>query len=146
MFSVLSRKKNDSSLSKGVKVFLFLNLHYQKERLKGFSAFERKLIRDNEATQLEEIKARGMVVKNVSKQIMKNPNISICALSDGKWVRIEALAIEDDRDVARQAMLDAHPQLKAMYSADDGNTQVLYLKNATATFYSFGSEPKVIKF
>lgn len=25
-----------------------------------------------------------------------------------------------------------------MYSADDGNTQVLYFKNATATFASFG--------
>ena len=85
-------------------------------------------------------------VKNVSKQMMKNPKIEICAFSGDTWVRVEALAIEDDRIEAKQKMLDAHPQLKSMYSADDDNTQVLYLKNATATFSSFGGEPKVVKF
>jgi uncharacterized pyridoxamine 5'-phosphate oxidase family protein len=85
-------------------------------------------------------------VKDVSKQISKNPRIEICAFSDNKWVRIEATAVEDDRNIARQSMLDAYPQLKSMYSADDGNTQVLYLKNATATLYVFGGKPKVIKF
>jgi uncharacterized pyridoxamine 5'-phosphate oxidase family protein len=85
-------------------------------------------------------------VKNVSKQIMKNPKIEICAHSGDKWVRVEAVAVEDDRTEARQKMLDAYPQLKAMYSADDGNNQVFYLKNATATFASFGGDPKVVKF
>jgi uncharacterized pyridoxamine 5'-phosphate oxidase family protein len=85
-------------------------------------------------------------VKNVSKQMMKNPKIEICALSGDKWVRIEAIAVEDDRTEAKQKMLDAYPQLKSMYSADDDNTQVLYLKDATASFYSFGGEPKVVKF
>lgn len=84
--------------------------------------------------------------KNVSKQIGRNPKIEICSFLDGKWVRIEAVAVEDDRIEAKQKMLDAYPQLKSMYSADDGNTQVLYLKNATATFYTFGGEPKVIRF
>jgi len=84
--------------------------------------------------------------KNVAKQIMKNPKIEICGMSGDKWVRVEAVAVEDDRTAIRQKMLDAYPQLKAMYSADDGNNQVLYLKNATATFYSFGGEPKVIRF
>ena len=85
-------------------------------------------------------------VKNVSKQMMKNPKIEICAYSGDKWVRVEAVAVEDDRSEAKQKMLDAYPQLKSMYSADDGNTQVLYLKDATATFSSFGGEPKVVKF
>jgi uncharacterized pyridoxamine 5'-phosphate oxidase family protein len=84
--------------------------------------------------------------KNVSKQIMKNPKIEICTFSDDKWVRVEAMAVEDDRTEPKQKMLDAYPQLKSMYSADDDNTQVLYLKDATATFYSFGGEPKVVKF
>ena len=84
--------------------------------------------------------------KNVSKQIKKNPKVEICCFSGDKWVRVEAVAVEDDRTEARQKMLDAYPQLKSMYSADDGNNQVLYLKNATATFYSFGGEPKVIRF
>ena len=85
-------------------------------------------------------------VKSVSKQIMKNPKIEICAYSGDKWVRVEAVAVEDDRIEAKQIMLEAYPQLKSMYSADDDNTQVLYLKDATATFSSFGGEPKVVKF
>jgi uncharacterized pyridoxamine 5'-phosphate oxidase family protein len=85
-------------------------------------------------------------VKNVSKQIKKNPKIEICAFSGDTWVRIEAIAVEDDRLAPKKAMLDAYPQLQAMYKADDPNTQVLYLKNATATFASFGGQPKVVKF
>jgi uncharacterized pyridoxamine 5'-phosphate oxidase family protein len=84
--------------------------------------------------------------KNVSKQIAKNPKIEICGFAEGQWVRVEAVAVEDDRVVVRQAMLDDYPNLKAMYGADDGNNQVFYLSNATATFYSFGGEPKVVKF
>jgi len=84
--------------------------------------------------------------KNVSKQMKKNPKIEICAVDGPKWVRVEAVAVEDDRTEARQKMLDAYPQLKNMYSADDGNCQVLYLKNGTATFYSFGGEPRAVKF
>jgi uncharacterized pyridoxamine 5'-phosphate oxidase family protein len=85
-------------------------------------------------------------VKNVSQQIKKNPKIEICAVDGGKWVRVEAVVVEDDRTEARQKMLDAYPNLKNMYSADDGNSQVLYLKDATATFYSFGGEPRAVKF
>jgi uncharacterized pyridoxamine 5'-phosphate oxidase family protein len=84
--------------------------------------------------------------KNVSKQMMKNPKIEICAFSGDKWVRVEAIVVEDDRIEPKLKMLDAYPQLKSMYSAEDKNTQVLYLKNATATFASFGGEPKVVKF
>jgi uncharacterized pyridoxamine 5'-phosphate oxidase family protein len=85
-------------------------------------------------------------VKNVSKQMMKNPKIEICAFSGDRWVRVEAIIVEDDRIEPKKKMLDAYPQLKSMYSADDDNTQVLYLKDATATFSSFGGNPKVVKF
>jgi hypothetical protein len=33
-----------------------------------------------------------------------------------------------------------------MYKADDGNCEVLYLKDATTTFSSFTAEPRIIKF
>lgn len=86
-------------------------------------------------------------VKNVSKQMKANPKVEICALiDDSTWIRIEALAVEDDRIEAREHMLAGYPSLKAMYAADDGNCQVLYLKNATATISSFTEEPRVIKF
>lgn len=85
-------------------------------------------------------------VKNVSKQMAQNPKIEICAFDGNSWIRIEAVAVNDDRIEAKQHMLDNYPTLQHMYKADDNNTQVLYLKDATATFYSFGQEPKVVKF
>ncbi len=85
-------------------------------------------------------------VKNVSQQIKANPRIEICGMAEGKWIRVEAIAVEDDRVEARQHMLDAYPSLQKMYKADDGNTEVLYLKDATATISSFTNAPKVIKF
>jgi uncharacterized pyridoxamine 5'-phosphate oxidase family protein len=86
-------------------------------------------------------------VKNVSKQIKANPNIEICAISpDDKWIRVEAVAVEDSRVEAKRHMLDAHPALQGRYSAEDDNTQVFYLKDATATIFTFADPPKVIKF
>ncbi|MDR1411659.1 MAG: pyridoxamine 5'-phosphate oxidase family protein [Spirochaetaceae bacterium] len=84
--------------------------------------------------------------KDVSKQIKANPKIEICAFTGDNWIRVQAVAVSDDRREAKLHMLDAYPQLKDRYSADDGNTQVLYLKDVTATIAGFASEPKVIKF
>ena len=85
-------------------------------------------------------------VKNVSKQMQINPNVEICAFTEGKWLRVEAKVVRDDRREAKVSMLEANPSLKGMYSADDDNTEVLYLENAKATFYSFIEEPKTINF
>jgi len=85
-------------------------------------------------------------VKNVSKQMAANPKVEICAFNGRQWIRIEAIAVDDDRIEAKQHMLDTYPMLQSMYKADDSNTQVLYLKDATATISSFAEPPKVIKF
>ena len=84
--------------------------------------------------------------KDVSKQMMSNPKIEICAFDGNKWLRVAAAAVEDDRIEARKHMLDGYPSLQAIYAADDGNTQVFYLNDVTATFSSFTEQPKVIKF
>ena len=84
-------------------------------------------------------------IKDVSKQLHANPKAEICAFKDGEWIRVAGELIEDDRIEARQAMLDAYPSLQGMYKADDGNTEVLYFKDATATFYSFGGAPRTVK-
>lgn len=84
--------------------------------------------------------------KNVSKQIQSNPKVEICTMKSGKWLRLAGELIRDDRKEAKADMLEHYPELKKMYSADDDNTEVLYFKNATATFYSFTGEPKVITF
>lgn len=84
--------------------------------------------------------------KSVSRQLHKNPKLEICAMKDGKWLRVEATAVEDDDRTARVSMLDAYPALQAMYSPDDGNTEVWYLRNVTATIYSFTEPPVVYRF
>jgi uncharacterized pyridoxamine 5'-phosphate oxidase family protein len=86
--------------------------------------------------------------KNVSRQMKANPKIEICALDlpAGKWLRIAATVVTDDRQEAKQYVLDQYPELKSMYSVDDNNTHVLYLKDVTATFSSFAGEPREVKF
>ena len=84
--------------------------------------------------------------KDVSKQIQKNPKVDICGFAEGNWVRVAGELVRDDRIEAKESMLDAYPNLKAMYSAEDDNTEVLYFKNATATFSSFTDAPKTVTF
>lgn len=85
-------------------------------------------------------------VKEVYKQLKKNPNIEISGMAKGKWIRLQATAVEDDRVAPRQSMLDAYPELQGMYKADDENTAVFYLEKATATFCSFADAPKTVTF
>lgn len=85
-------------------------------------------------------------VKDVSKQIMANGKVEICAFMNGEWIRVAGTLVEDDRVEARQSMLDAYPSLQKMYKADDGNTQVFYFKDATATISAFTHAPEVLKF
>lgn len=85
-------------------------------------------------------------IKPVSKQIMKNPLVEICAFKDGSWLRLSGELVEDDRREARKSMLDAYPELRRMYDEDDGNTQVFYFRNAKAVFSSFTAAPEVIEF
>lgn len=84
--------------------------------------------------------------KAVAKQLAANPNVEICAMSGGDWLRISGELVEDDRREARVSMLEAYPELQNLYSADDGNTQVWYFKNATAVFSSFTKPEETVKF
>ncbi len=83
-------------------------------------------------------------MKPVSRQLEKNPKAEICAFTDGVWPRACGELVDADRREPKAAMLDKMPQLKAMYSPDDHNTQVLYFKNAKATFASFTAAPETI--
>ena len=85
-------------------------------------------------------------VKAGSTEMEANPKVEICAFNGEKWIRVSGEVVMDDRVEAKKHMLDNYPNLKTLYRADDDNTEVLYLKNATATIYSFTEEPKVIKF
>jgi len=85
--------------------------------------------------------------KDVYKQMLANPKISISAMHKGTWIRIDAQAVHDDRREARVKMMDDNNAvLSKMYTVDDNLMEVLYLKDATATIYSFTGEPKVLTF
>ncbi len=75
-----------------------------------------------------------------------NPKVEISGMAAGKWIRISAQAVLDERTEAQRHMLDAYPSLQKMYQAGDGNTEVYYLINATAQICSFTEEPKIIQF
>ena len=85
-------------------------------------------------------------IKPTSRQIAENPKAEICAFCEGAWIRVACELIEDDRLEPKKSMLDAYPNLRGMYDENDGNTQVFYMKNATATFCAFGKEPEIVKF
>ncbi len=84
--------------------------------------------------------------KDVSKQIQKNPYVEICCFNGSNWLRLSGKLVRDDRREAKVDMLDHYPDLKAMYSPDDDNTEVLYFTEATATISSFTEAPKIINF
>ena len=85
-------------------------------------------------------------VKPTSHQLAANPKAEICAFAEGAWIRVSCELVEDDRFEAKKSMLDAYPNLRGMYDENDGNTQVFYMKNATATFCAFGKEAEVVEF
>ncbi len=85
-------------------------------------------------------------IKEVSKQMQKNPNVEISGFVDGRWIRLEGKVVRDDRREAKADMLDNNPELKRLYSADDDNTEVLYFEKAKATFCSFVEAPRVVEF
>lgn len=85
-------------------------------------------------------------IKPTSHQLAANPKAEICAFHNGAWLRVACQLVEDDRTEARKSMLDAYPELRAMYDENDGNTQVFYLKNAVATFSAFGKESRTVSF
>lgn len=86
-------------------------------------------------------------IKSVAQQMKANPKVELSAMNqDGKWIRISAEAVLDENIKAQEHMLDNYPDLKAMYKAGDGNTEVYYLKNAVAQICSFAEEPRLIEF
>ena len=85
-------------------------------------------------------------VKPVAKQIAANPKVALCAYNGKEWLRVNATLVEDPRVEIKKAMLDAYPNLRAMYNENDGNTAVYYLKDAKATISSFTAPPVEIEF
>ena len=84
--------------------------------------------------------------KDVAKQLAANPKAEICAFKNGTWIRVAGELVDDNRVEAKKSMLDAYPSLRAMYDPEDENTEVLYFRNAKATFSSFTAAPETVEF
>ena len=85
-------------------------------------------------------------VKDVYRQLAANPKAEICGFADGEWIRIQCELVPDERLEAKQDMLDKNPMLQGMYKADDGNTIVLWCRDATATISSFTAPARTFRF
>ena len=85
-------------------------------------------------------------VKPCSKQIHAAPKVELCCFDGEKWLRVAGTAVEDPRTEAAAAMLEDYPNLQAMYKPGDGNCEVFWLKDATATFSSFTAAPEIVTF
>ena len=75
-----------------------------------------------------------------------NGKVEICAYDGSEWLRVAATAVSDNNPEAQRHMLDAYPELQSMYQPSDGNTETFFLKDVTATFFSFTEEPRTLQF
>lgn len=84
--------------------------------------------------------------KDIFKQIAANPKVELCAMHEGKWIRVEGEMYADDSIEACEHMLSDYPQLRSLYTPGDGNCVVLYFKSGKASICSFTAAPEVIEF
>lgn len=77
--------------------------------------------------------------KEVYKQIIANPNISICACGENReWIRIGGIAKQDNRKIAKQKMLDENPILierKRYASANDSTMALFFIEEMQVEFH-----------
>lgn len=78
--------------------------------------------------------------KDVYKQITANPQVELCAMKDGRWIRVSGEMYADDSIDACEHMLASYPELRSLYTPGDGNCVVLYFKSGKAQICSF-TEP-----
>ena len=84
--------------------------------------------------------------KDVSRQILQNPKVEICAFDGQRWLRLAAKAVDVPDVAAQEHMLEAYPSLRRMYAPGDGNTQIFALTECTATFSSFTEPSRTVTF
>ncbi|MBR3381566.1 MAG: pyridoxamine 5'-phosphate oxidase family protein [Clostridia bacterium] len=85
-------------------------------------------------------------VKKVAEQMKANPNVELSAMCEGRWVRLSAKAVLDERIEAQEHMLESYPELRSMYAPGDGNTEIYRLTEAEACICSFTEPAKEYRF
>ena len=84
--------------------------------------------------------------KEIYKQISANPKIELCGMYDGgTWLRVSAIAVEDNRVEVQQAVLDDSTGPKQLYKAGDGRFVTYKLTEVKALKYNFYAAPEEVK-
>ena len=85
--------------------------------------------------------------KEVYKQLKSSPELELCGMYPDatSWLRVSAIAVEDDRLEVQQAMLSDPTGPQGLYTAGDGRFVTLRLAEVKATKYSFFAPPEEIK-
>ena len=80
--------------------------------------------------------------KNVFKQMIANPKVSIAALNPNRdWIRIIGEAVLDESEEAMQYLLENNPRIGDIYKDNPGEIALFYLQNATCVLNESGKEP-----
>jgi uncharacterized pyridoxamine 5'-phosphate oxidase family protein len=84
--------------------------------------------------------------KDMYRQMKARPNIEICAASpEGKTLRVTGKAVFNPAREAKVKALEIRPNLKGMYSADDGVFEVFYFESGVATFSDMQGNKREVK-
>ena len=80
--------------------------------------------------------------KNVYKQIISNPKVSIAALKPNRdWIRITGEAVPDESEGAKNYLFEKNPRIKDIYKGDASNVAMFYLTNVTCVINEDGKAP-----
>ena len=83
--------------------------------------------------------------KEVYRQLSANPRLELCGMcGETSWLRVSAVAVEDDRIEVQQAMLADPTGPSQLYKAGDGRFVTYRLEDVRAVRYSFFAPPEVI--
>lgn len=119
---------------KNAGVFFLATIDGEQSRVRPFGA-------------VEEIDGKICLItsnkKDVFKQIMAHPCVEMSGMNkDGSWIRVSGKLVRLEGDAIAAKFLDLEPDLKRMYSAGDGNIEILELTQAKGTLYSFTGAPQ----
>jgi uncharacterized pyridoxamine 5'-phosphate oxidase family protein len=84
--------------------------------------------------------------KNFYHQLERNPRVEISALpTQDRWIRLSGEAVFDGNAAAKKRAFELYENFKVMYQSPDNPIfEVFYLKEPSATLYSFTTEPEKI--
>ena len=84
--------------------------------------------------------------KNVFKQLMSNPKVSIAAIKPNRdWIRIIGEAVLDEGDDVKNYLLEQNPRIKDIYKDNPGELAMFYLTNASCSVTEGGNAPAQIE-